>query len=130
MIPLSIVVQDIKDNENEIEALADQISKLSAQKKALAESVERDKAHLRRAMRDAKQQSGAFGDYFVSRESGRASVKICDLSLIPEHFKSIKIEPNKTLIKKALSKGESIDGAELVTGDDILKIVKLDKGAA
>jgi hypothetical protein len=130
MLPLSVIVQDIKDTENELEALKTEISKLSDKKRVLEDSIARDKAQLREQMRATKTKSAAYGDYFVSRETGRPSVKILDLSLIPEHFKSAKIEANKSAIKKALANGESIDGAELVLGDDILKIVKMEKETA
>lgn len=131
MIPLNIIVQDIKDTESEVEAIKIEISKLADKKKTLEESIARDKDQLRQAMRKTDTISAAYGDHFVTRETGRKSVKINDLSLIPEHLKTAKIEANKAAIKKALGSGEAIEGAELVIGDDILKILKLDnQGAA
>jgi hypothetical protein len=42
------------------------------------------------------------------------SVHITEESLLSEEFKRIKTEPNKTAIKEALERGESVEGATIV----------------
>lgn len=54
----------------------------------------------------------------VSRRAGRMSVAITELHDIPTQLTRVRVEPDKTLIRKALEAGETIPGAELVRGED------------
>lgn len=54
----------------------------------------------------------------VSRRAGRMSVAITELHDIPTQLTRVRVEPDKTAIRKALEAGETIPGAELVRGED------------
>lgn len=62
--------------------------------------------------------------YAVSVLPGRKLIVIEDSAKIPDNMMTTQIKkyPSKTAIKEAIEAGHDIDGAELVTGCDKLKV--------
>ena len=58
----------------------------------------------------------------VSRRAGGISLRITDEAEIPSQLTVTTVSPDKAAIKKALQAGESVPGAELVTGDETISV--------
>jgi hypothetical protein len=60
---------------------------------------------------------GNNGNWISTRKS--SSVKIIDPQAIPPDYVRIKIEPDKTAIKKAIDQGELVPGADIEVSERI-----------
>lgn len=110
-----------------IKSLDAEAAAIKAEEKTLAErrSIKERKAHRLRGYLSTSMQM--FGD--TKLETPRValsfrkseSVEITDASYLPRVFCKIeeKITPDKTAIKKAIKAGEVINGAELVTRQNL-----------
>jgi hypothetical protein len=58
----------------------------------------------------------------VSVSPGRVSLKLADDFTPPQGYSRVKVEADKAAIKKALETGETMPGAELVTGNPIINV--------
>lgn len=110
----------LKNIEAEIAPIDSEIKRLQAMKKARQNNVERIKHRLRENLAEtgiAKVNCGVFN---VSlRVSQNSAVEIDEAAFLAnnvnENLVRVKIEPNKTEIKAALSNGAEIIGAKLVS---------------
>jgi len=59
----------------------------------------------------------------VSVSPGRVSLALADDFTPPQGYARTRIEPDKAAIKAALEAGETMPGAELVTGKPIVKVL-------
>jgi hypothetical protein len=59
----------------------------------------------------------------VSMSPGRVSLALADDFTAPQGYARTKIEPDKAAIKAALEAGEVMQGASLVTGKPIVKVL-------
>lgn len=99
--------------ENEI----DFVKKQMAKAKEYIERLEHQKEKLESvALKVITERGGKLegeaGRWISTRKSTR--VNIIDPDLIPASYIKMKVEPDKTLIKEALNRGEQVEGAELI----------------
>lgn len=118
----------------QIEVIAAEQKRLAARKKALGVKRDRLKEVSLSLVRAQLELPGApidyknarklnFGTYSVAVSSTK-SVEIANPAAFATKHKGTdlvrtKIEPNKTLAKKRLTEGESIDGAELIEKESL-----------
>lgn len=104
--------------------------------KAEAEAIKAEKQNMDKRQKAAENKAEQLKDYLAYYLNGgtykdarcaisyRKSVSTeiaedLDLSTLPDGFKKIKIEADRTAIKKALQNGEKIDGCVLVEKNNI-----------
>ncbi len=105
----------IKDRESLDTQIDDEIKRLQAMKKANKNLVSRLKNSLLNAV-------NIFGEFEVGlvkfglRKSTSVDVS-ANANDLPKEYKTVKVteQPNKTEIKKALKRGEHIEGCALIT---------------
>ena len=77
------------------------------------------KERIKEAMMLTNQQKVDTGLFKVSLRKTE-SVTIFDQSNLPDEFLKVKVEPNKTEIKKAIKNGQVVFGAELTEGRSVI----------
>ena len=98
----------IKNLEGDIEALDNEIRRLTSRKKTLENNIKRMKEALRDAMIATGKTKFKTELFSFSVQNNPASVVLDteDLDTLPNEFIRIKKEPDKTAIKEALLKGD------------------------
>lgn len=108
----------IKSFDDEIDIYDREIKRLQERKEYLKNTQNRLKQTLSNAMQE-------FNIVEIKGETLRLSfresesVEITDESLLDEQYKRVKVEPDKTAIKKALKNGEDVQGARLVKNQNL-----------
>lgn len=113
-----------------VEALSLKLKNLKAYHKAVKaekEAFDRKKQSAETQIENLKQYINLIlnGEKFKSDKvsiyySKNTSVNVTDLDVIPDMFKKVTVEPIKTDLKKMLSAGHVIEGAELVENQFIV----------
>jgi Siphovirus Gp157 len=111
----------IKEQEGEVELVKKEISRLNALKASREKSNERLEAIIKAAM-ELYEVTEIRGENFKLSFRKSTSLKITDESKIPAYFKEKVPESWKPInadIKAALTKGETVEGAELVNNKNL-----------
>lgn len=111
-------VYAIKNYKAEMDVLANEIKRLQDKKKVCENAINRMKNALAEAMDIFGMPKAQAGLFKVSLTTSKM-VNILDESIIPEQYKKIKYEVNKTDLKKAIENGEEIEGAEIVENHSV-----------
>lgn len=108
----------IKDLRAEAEAIKTEKQALDKRQKAAEHKEEQLKEYLSRFLNGAKYKDARVA---ISYRSSTSTVvdEFMDLNKLPDEYKKVKIEPNKTAIKEALKNGEVIEGCRLVESTSI-----------
>lgn len=112
-------------NEQALEAaLKAEAKNLNNRAKSCANKVSSIKSYLIESMNTMDKKSLNAGVHKITVRNGVQSVNVLDLEKIPHEFVEYEttIKPDKNLIKEKLKLGESVDGVELVTGNQSLLI--------
>jgi chaperonin cofactor prefoldin len=105
--------------------------------KAEAEAIKAEKQNLEKRQKSAENKMESLKNYLAGYLGGRkfkdARCSISyrkststvideslDVSTLPTEYQKIKIEADKTAIKKALEAGEKIDGCVLIEKDNVI----------
>lgn len=109
--------------QSEETALAERIKEFQARKKAVETNVERLKDNMLNTMQ-LLDLSKCSDVYTITRQKSPVSVDVANLEKLPEKFQTIKttISANKSEIKQALERGESVEGCKLVNDNFYIKI--------
>lgn len=118
------VLAIIKNEQALEEMLKAEAKSLTERAKASANKVTNLKRYLAESMETMDKKKINAGVHSLTVRKGVQSVNILDLEKLPIDFVDYQtvIKPDKNLIKEKLKLGESIEGAELVTGKSILLI--------
>lgn len=100
----------IKNLNAEADALKAEKNALYARQKSAENKAERLKEYLANALNGDKLKTTRVAVSF--RKS--TAVEVDPLAELPEQFTKIRVEPDKTELKKALASGELVEGAKLV----------------
>lgn len=98
----------------EVAALRDEIQALTKRKKIAENKAERIKQYLHQNLRGTK-KAGVI--QFVLRKS--KAVEVEDFDALPNEFKKLKIEADKTAIGRDLKAGISVPGAILIEKENL-----------
>lgn len=115
-------VHYLQNLNSEVDSIDAEIKRLTAMKKARQNAVSQFKEYMRVNMTQAGIDKIECPLFKITLSKPRKVVSVSDIDLLPEQFKRVKVEPDKTLIKKALDAGELVDGAELSEGKPSLMI--------
>lgn len=112
--------QIIREYEAEITARKSEIERLRATNDRAEKAIERMKAALDNFMSASCQTKVQTTLFSVSYRTSKA-VAITDGTKIPERFLTVKTvtTPNKTEIKKYISDGGTVEGAEIIESRNI-----------
>lgn len=112
--------QIIREYEAEITARKSEIERLRTANDRAEKAIDRMKSALDGFMTASEQSKAKTALFSVSYRSAK-SVLITDESRIPERFLTVKTTtaPNKTEIKRFISDGGTVDGAEIVESRSI-----------
>lgn len=112
--------QIIREYEAEITARKSEIERLRAANDRAEKAIDRMKSALDNFMSASGQTKVQTTLFSVSYRTSKA-VAITDGTKIPERFMTVKttFTPNKTEIKKFISDGGTVDGAEIVESRNI-----------
>lgn len=112
--------QIIREYEAEITARKSEIERLRTANDRAEKAIDRMKSALDGFMTASGQSKAKTALFSVSYRSAK-SVRITDESRIPERFLTVKTTtaPNKTEIKKYISDGGTVEGAEIVESRNI-----------
>ena len=112
--------QIIREYEAEITARKSEIERLKAANDRAEKAIDRMKSALDGFMMASGQSKAKTALFFVSYRTSK-SVAITDGAKIPERFMTVKttFTPNKTEIKKFISDGGTVEGAEIVESRNI-----------
>lgn len=105
----------IKNQEADSKGIAEEIKRLQARKQAIDNSIKNMKLSLQNAMIEIGKTKFKTDLFSFNIQKNPAKVEIVNEELIPDQFKKIKIEFDKTAIKKA----ENVPGAELVQSESL-----------
>lgn len=107
----------IKNKEAEKNAVAEQEKVFANRKKTLGNEIDRLKNYLGYALQGEKFSTPRVAVSFRKSES----VLVKDKYLIPDSYMNLSVvrEPNKTAIKNALKRGETVMGVELVEKNNV-----------
>lgn len=113
-------MQDLKiELQHSINAYDEKIAKLSTRKKALENDIERVK-HLQLMLLDGEKcKTDEYNFYFMTTKSVNISDNVSPIDL-DEKYQRVKIDFDKTSIKKDLQDGIYIMGAELVENKSLV----------
>lgn len=106
----------IKDISAEVAAIKAEKDALYARQKSAENKVTSLKKYLAACIGDETFKSPRAA---ISWRKSTA-VNITDIDAIPEQYRKITVDANKTDIKAALKAGETVDGAELVENKNIV----------
>lgn len=104
----------IRNTESEANAFDAEIKRLQAKKKALESKVASLSSYLEYQLKGADQSEVKTALFTVKFQINPDSVEILDEKMLPIEFTRSKVEPDKTVIKEALKRGEYVPGAKLV----------------
>jgi hypothetical protein len=107
-------------NSAAMDALAEKYTQISDRWTMRAESRRKLMGLVLDAVGMRKMQTPAGT---VSVSPGRVSLALADDFVPPQGYARTRIEPDKAAIKAALEAGETMPGAELVTGKPIVKVL-------
>lgn len=93
--------------------LKEEEERLAKKRKSLFNNVERLKELQSDLLQGEKVKTDKFS--FSFRNSESVVVENWFIDQLEDKYKNIKIEPNKTELKKALKSGETFEGVEIVT---------------
>ena len=112
--------QIIREYEAEITARKSEVERLKAMNDRAEKAIERMKAALDNFMSASGQTKVQTTLFSVSYRTSKA-VAITDETKIPEQFLTVKTitTPNKTEIKKFISDGGTVEGAEIIESRNI-----------
>lgn len=105
----------IKNQESDSKGIADEIKRLQARKQAIDNNVKNMKLSLQNAMNEIGKTKFKTELFSFNIQNNPIRVDIVDEDLIPDEFKKIKIEYDKTAIKKA----ENVPGVELIQSESL-----------
>lgn len=105
----------IKNQEADSKGIAEEIKRLQARKQAIDNSIKNMKLSLQNAMIEIGKTKFKTDLFSFNIQKNPVKVEIVNEELIPDQFKKIKIEFDKTAIKKA----ENVPGAELVQSESL-----------
>lgn len=113
-------MQDLKiELQHSINAYDEKIEKLSARKQALSNDIDRIK-QLQLMLLDGKKcKTDEFLFYFMTTKAVNISDNVSPTDL-EEKYQRIKVEFDKTAIKKALQDGDHVVGAEIVENKSLV----------
>lgn len=110
------------DHDGAKAALASIISRYEAREAAAKSRMEAHRKMMHAVMDAIGVKSKKLPEATISVSSGRVSLQLADDFSPPQGYYRTKIEPDKAAIKSALEAGETMPGAELVTGNPILTV--------
>lgn len=105
----------IKNQESDSKGIAEEIKRLQARKQAIDNNVKNMKLSLQNAMNEIGKTKFKTELFSFNIQNNPVRVDIVDEDLIPDEFKKIKIEYDKTAIKKA----DNVPGVELVQSESL-----------
>lgn len=105
----------IKNQESDSKGIAEEIKRLQARKQSIDNSVKNMKLSLQNAMNEIGKTKFKTNLFSFNIQKNPISVNIVDESLIPDEFKKIKIEFDKTAIKKF----DNVPGVELTQSESL-----------
>lgn len=105
----------IKNQEADSKGIAEEIKRLQARKQAIDNSIKNMKLSLQNTMIEIGKTKFKTDLFSFNIQKNPVKVEIVNEELIPDQFKKIKIEFDKTAIKKA----ENVPGAELVQSESL-----------
>ena len=105
----------IKNQESDSKGIAEEIKRLQARKQSIDNSVKNMKLSLQNAMNEIGKTKFKTNLFSFNIQKNPISVNIVDENLIPDEFKKIKIEFDKTAIKKF----ENVPGIELIQSESL-----------
>lgn len=105
----------IKNQESDSKGIAEEIKRLQARKQAKDNNIKNMKLSLQNAMNEIGKTKFKTELFSFNIQNNPVKVDIVDEDLIPDKFKKIKIEYDKTAIKKA----ENVPGVELIQSESL-----------
>lgn len=105
----------IKNQESDSKGIAEEIKRLQARKQSIDNSVKNMKLSLQNAMNEIGKTKFKTNLFSFNIQKNPISVNIVDENLIPDEFKKIKIEFDKTAIKKF----DNVPGVELTQSESL-----------
>lgn len=114
----------MQDDNDLTDALSRRIEELSARKKRLDDRAAARKATVLTVMQAMGMQKLERPLATLSVRKGSVRVNITDEASVPSQLCTVKTvrNPDKAAIKKQIDAGETVPGAELVTGDETLTV--------
>lgn len=103
----------IRSLDRESDALRAERDDLYAKLKARENAAQRLKDRLAMFMQASGQAKLPAGVFSISTQQSQ-SVDVLDVDALPEQYRRVKVEPDKTAIKEALKSGAQVPGAQLV----------------
>ncbi|MBF9050664.1 hypothetical protein GTA62_14580 [Roseobacter sp. HKCCD9010] len=119
---LDALIADERAAEAMQKAIADQMKGMAERKERFARRQAASRSAMMRVMEAAGVRKAERPRATISLAVGRTKVDITDLETVPTQLCQMKKQPDRTAIKKALEAGETVPGAELVTGGDTLTV--------
>ena len=105
----------IKNQESDSKGIAEEIKRLQARKQAKDNNIKNMKLSLQNAMNEIGKTKFKTELFSFNIQNNPVKVDIVDEDLIPDEFKKIKIEYDKTAIKKA----DNVPGVELIQSESL-----------
>lgn len=105
----------IRNQEASSKAFDEEIKRMKERKQSVDNNVKRMKLSLQNAMVEIGKTKFKTDLFSFNIQKNQPSVNIVDENLIPDEFKKIKIEFDKTAIKKA----ENVPGVELIQSESL-----------
>lgn len=105
----------IKNQESDSKGIADEIKRLQARKQAVDNNARNMKLSLQNSMIEIGKTKFKTELFNFNIQKNPVKVDIVDENLIPDEFKKIKIEYDKTAIKKA----DNVPGVELIQSESL-----------
>lgn len=103
-------------------AIKQTIVELSERKARFERRDEAMRALMFQLMEYANLRKLELPEATLSIRQGQPKVVITDETIIPKDYMRVKVEPDKTNIKAAISAGKTVPGAELSNATDVLAI--------
>jgi hypothetical protein len=110
----------IRNAQSEADALAIEIKRMTAKKKALEAKADRVQDYLSYCLKTIGQDKVKTSLFDVGFRKLPPSVVITDEAAIPDLLCRTKREPDKTAIKQAIQEGIEIAGAHLEAGERLV----------
>ena len=110
----------IKNAESAAENCKAEASLFAKRANALKNLASRLKETLRMDLREHGEKSTTAGNFKIARQNGAPRVVVrIDPESLPDDFQRITIEADKSALKDALKRGESVDGVELEISEHV-----------
>lgn len=104
----------IQNYKSEIEAIKNEINRLSSKKKSLENKVTFLTDYMYENMKALDMEKAKVGTFDLRIQKNPKSVQILDETKIADDYIRIKKELDKSKIKEALKNGLTVEGAELI----------------